>query len=209
LILVDAGFGTKHDHGPNVERPSGTVLDALRRLGIGPQDIDFLINTHLHTDHAGGNTNRAHAETVATFTRASYVIQRAEWEYASSPDRNRDLFREDDFIPLRDRALLVGAEFSVTEEVRCVLAAGHTPGHQVILVESGGAAAALIGDMAPTYLHLQHPAWTSSLDSDPRQSYRSKQWLLTWAGDRRGSVGLTHDGHGVYDWQEAQREVAP
>ena len=132
LILVDTGLGDKWlDDEPDLVRADGSVVDGLRRAGVDPLDIHTVINTHLHVDHAGGNTAFDRTRVaIAAFPGANYVIQAAEWAFAASPGDWSALFRTDDFLPLAGtgRLRLVDGPTAITDEVQCVPRPGHTPG---------------------------------------------------------------------------------
>jgi glyoxylase-like metal-dependent hydrolase (beta-lactamase superfamily II) len=105
-ILVDTGIGDKWEDKQRaiyrIDR-STTLLGALAGLGVRPEDIDVVINTHLHFDHAGGNTREVDGKVVPTFPRARYVVQLGEWEDATHPhERNRASYLEPNFVPLAE-----------------------------------------------------------------------------------------------------------
>ena len=120
---------------------STTLLGSLRALGLGPEDIDVVVNTHLHFDHAGGNTRLVDGKVVPTFPRARYVVQMGEWEDATRPhERSRASYREENFVPLAEARQLetVQGEVEVAPGVRVVPVGGHTAYHQMVVVEGGG-----------------------------------------------------------------------
>ena len=144
-VLVDTGMG---DRWGDKERAiyrldrSTTLLGGLAALGLGPDDIDIVVNTHLHFDHAGGNTREVDGRLVPTFPRARYIVQMGEWEDATRPhERNRASYREADFVPLAEARRLetVQGEVEVAPGVRVVPVGGHTAFHQMVVVEGGGA----------------------------------------------------------------------
>ena len=105
-ILVDTGMGDKWGEKERrmyrLDR-STTLLGSLQALGLGPEDIDVVVNTHLHFDHAGGNTRLVDGKAVPTFPRARYVVQMGEWEDATHPhERSRASYREENFVPLAE-----------------------------------------------------------------------------------------------------------
>ncbi len=199
LILVDCGFGDKWSaEEPDLRRANGSVLDGLRRNGVEPEDIDVVVNTHLHVDHAGGDTRLDPAAAlVATFPRAEYVIQTAEWAFAGAPPAAwSHLFRPRDFWPLSDlgRLRLVDGPHGITDEVLCLPAPGHTPGHQAVRVESDGFAALLAGDALPNERSVASPRDRSGLDAEPGTAVRTREELTGWAIEHGAWLGLSHAG---------------
>jgi len=199
LILVDCGFGDKWAaEEPDLRRANGSVLDGLRRNGFEPEEIDVVVNTHLHVDHAGGDTRFETAGAlVATFPRADYLIQTAEWAFAGAPSAAwSHLFRRPDFWPLWDlgHLRLVDGPHRITEEVLCVPAPGHTPGHQAVRVESGGFAALLAGDALPNDGSVRSPRDRSDLDVEPGTAAGTREALIGWAVEHGAWLGLAHAG---------------
>ncbi len=155
-MLIDAGLGDKEDarfqeiYG--VER--GRHLDhSLAEAGIAPEDIDIVLATHLHFDHAGGFTVRDATGTLRPrFPRARYVVRRGEWEDATHPhERNRASYLADNFVPLLDAGVLelVDDDQTIMPGVRVRRTGGHTAHHQMAIIESGGRQAAYVGGPDP------------------------------------------------------------
>jgi glyoxylase-like metal-dependent hydrolase (beta-lactamase superfamily II) len=198
-MLIDAGLGDKenarfHDlYG--VDRASH--LDhALAAAGLAPEDIDVVLATHLHFDHAGGFTMRDAAGRIRPrFPRARYVVRRGEWEDATHPhERNRASYLQDNFVPLAEAGVLelVDQDQTIMPGVRVVRAAGHTAHHQMVLIESGGQCAAFVGDLIPTAAHVP-PPWIMGFDLFPMETLASKKAFLAEATRRQMIVFFEHD----------------
>jgi glyoxylase-like metal-dependent hydrolase (beta-lactamase superfamily II) len=199
-ILVDTGFGhkvpPKHASQLALQRPEGDLLDALRRIGYGPEDIDIVINTHLHLDHCGGNTLRRQGKLEPTFPRAEYWIQHTEWTAAGNRnERTRRTYLPADFQPLEGwgQLRLLHGDTDVTPEVRCRISKGHTPGHQSVIIESNGKTAIYLGDLAGRAVHLERLAWTTAMDSEPFETVESKRAIRDWALQRDALLFFGHD----------------
>ena len=140
-ILVDTGLGTKlsSKQEQNFARKGGSrLLTNMARIGFLPEDIDLVVNTHLHADHSGGNTYRSGQDIFPTFPKAEYWIQRQEFLDASFPnERTKATYFADNFIPL-ERVCLLQGDTQITEEVRTIVTPGHTRAHQVVVIESKG-----------------------------------------------------------------------
>ena len=160
-MIIDAGLGDKesakfHDiYG--VDR-SRNLDHTLAEAGLAVDDIDIVLATHLHFDHAGGFTTRAADGTVKPrFPRAQYVVRRGEWEDATHPnERNRASYLQDNYVPLAEAGVLqlVDEDRTIMPGVRVRRTGGHTMHHQIVLIESGGRTAAFAADLMPTTAHL-------------------------------------------------------
>jgi len=197
-LLVDTGLGEVLD--PKFRdiyaiSRSTSLLESLGELGLMPEDIDFVINTHLHFDHAGGNTRRHMENTVPTFPKASYVIQKGEWKDAITPnDRTRGSYLEDNFLPLEEAGklqLIEGAR-EIVEGVEVLVTGGHTAHHQVVLIRRGDQVALYLGDLIPTSHHLKIP-WLMGYDLYPLDTVVMKKRLLERALNEHWLLVFEHD----------------
>ena len=198
-ILCETGIGTKLDAKRAAQvalrEPEGALI-ALKKLGIRPEEVDVVLSTHLHWDHAGGFTRRSEDGRVAvTFPRAKHFIQRAEWDFALDCDpRSRAAYLADDFVPVADAGLVefVDGDAEVLPGVELRLTGGHTPGNQVVLFRAGAMAAAMTGDLVGTRPHLRR-AWNSGGDLDVVRALAEKARLLEEAAERRWLLVLGHE----------------
>jgi glyoxylase-like metal-dependent hydrolase (beta-lactamase superfamily II) len=198
-ILVDTGLGSKEDEKFHrmfaVERPQ-TVLNSLKQLGLGPDDIDIVVNTHLHFDHAGGNTARdSQGRLIPTFPRARYFIQRGEFEDATQAnERTKASYRSDNFLPLADRKSweLLEGDTEIVPGVTAVVTGGHTRSHQAVKVESAGRVAYFLGDLIPTSSHLPLP-YIMGYDLFPAATLESKRAVLNQASEAGWLLLFEHD----------------
>ncbi len=201
-ILVDTGIGGKGDHKFReifmIDRDP-PLEGSLAAHGLKPEDIDVVINTHLHLDHAGGNTRIADDGTIVpAFPRAKYVIHRGEWEDATNLDeRTRGSYITDDYLPLEaiDGTIEFvdgNNEIEVVAGVSVVVTGGHTAFHQCVKVESGGEVALFLADLIPTASHLPLP-YMMAYDLVPRDTLRAKKRLLNRAVDEGWLVVFQHD----------------
>jgi len=184
-ILVETGMGGKLPEREasffRLERDGGLVA-RLAELGLTPADIDLVVNTHLHNDHAGGNTILVDGEAVPTFPRATYCVQRREWADASYPDeRTRATYLPDNLQSLVPQLRLLNGDERLTPSVRCLVTRGHTRAHQSVLVESGGQRALFLGDLAPFTVHLERLAWITAFDTEPLETLEAKRATVRWA----------------------------
>ena len=197
-VLVDTGMGDRWSEKEvrmyRIDR-STTLLGGLRACGLGPEDIDVVVNTHLHFDHAGGNTRREGDRLVPTFPRARYVVQRGEWDDATHPhERNRASYRADDFVPVAAAGQLdlIDDEAEVAPGVRAVRVGGHTTHHQMVVVESGGQTLVVPTDLLPTSSHLPLP-FVMGYDLFPVATLEAKRKLLDAAVAGGWRILFYHD----------------
>jgi glyoxylase-like metal-dependent hydrolase (beta-lactamase superfamily II) len=200
LVLVDTGIGNKEDakfkdiYGVENAGANGrTALeDALAELGVGPADIRWVVNTHLHFDHAGGNTYRDPAGSVLpTFPRARYVVQRGDWDFAHhTNERTAASYLAANFASLHFE--LVSGEVELLPGIRCLPTPGHVPYHQSVLVESGGERVCFLADLVPTSAHLPLP-WIMGYDLEPLVTLESKRRLYARAEAEGWLLFFEHD----------------
>ena len=209
LVLIDTGIGNKENdkfkdiYGVDNAGANGRTKleDAIAALGHTPDDIAWVINTHLHFDHAGGNTT----PQGLAFPRARYVVQKRELEFAKhTNERTAGSYLQHNFdrVPFE----LIEGEKEVLPGIRTIPTPGHVPYHQSILVENGGEKACFLADLVPTSAHLPLP-WIMGYDLEPlvtletrRRTYQRAEaegWLLVFEHDPRVAMGrLGHDGKG-------------
>lgn len=198
-ILVDTALGPKEDEKFRrmfaVER-TPTILESLKRLGLGPDDIHLVINTHLHFDHAGGNTIRETDGSIRpAFPKARYMIQQGEFEDAvRANERTRASYRQDNFAPIAhvNQWEFLHGDTEVVPGVTAVVTAGHTRCHQSIKIESEGEVAFFLGDLIPTVSHLPLP-YIMGYDLFPIQTLETKRWVLDRAFEQRWLLLFEHD----------------
>ena len=232
LVLVDTGLGNKEDakfkdiYGVVNEGKHGRtgLEDALAELGHGTDDVRWVINTHLHFDHAGGNTYREVVEDGGgggggegngrairvTFPRATYVVQRGELEFARhTNERTAASYLPPNFEPVA--FTLVSGEAAPLPGIRCLPTPGHVPFHQSVLLESAGERVCFLADLVPTAAHLPLP-WIMGYDLEPLVTLESKRrlyqraeaegWLLFFEHDASviaGRLGREGKGFGLVE----------
>ncbi|MDC4203873.1 MAG: MBL fold metallo-hydrolase [Candidatus Manganitrophus sp.] len=198
-IVVDTGIGNKGDEKFNeiyaVNR-TPSIEASLAKHGLAPTDIALVINTHFHFDHAGGNTRRDdHGHIHPTFPRATYFIQKGEWEFANTPNertRGSYLLENYEVLPKEGRLDLLEGNSEILKGVSVVRTPGHTEHHQSILVESNGEKALFIGDLIPTAAHLPLP-YIMGYDLFPLTTMETKRELLAQAHEEHWLLIFQHD----------------
>ena len=210
LVLVDTALGNKEDarfqdiygiENPGLEGAT-QLEDALATAGFIPSDVRFVINTHLHFDHAGGNTTmdpeleddpRRHVRP--TYPNATYVVQRGDLEFARhTNERTRASYLPHNFEPVAaaGRWRLVEGDGEVLPGISVRLTPGHVPFHQAVLVRDRGETAVFVADLIPTAAHLPLP-WIMGYDLEPLRTLESKRRLLDDAVKGGWRIVFEHD----------------
>lgn len=202
LVLIDNGVGNKEDekfrgiYGIENEGTPTRLEDAIRDAGFSPDDVDIVIDTHLHFDHAGGNTFRDdEGEVRLAFPRARYIVRRGEWEYAHSRnERIRASYLPHNFEPVEraGRLELIDGEPEIVPGVTLLHTPGHTPHHQSVLLRSEGESACFLADVIPTSAHLPLP-WIMGYDVEPLVTLESKRTILERARREEWLLIFEHD----------------
>jgi glyoxylase-like metal-dependent hydrolase (beta-lactamase superfamily II) len=204
LVLIDTGAGNKEDekfhdiYGVENRGENGATQleDGLRDLRVQPSDVAMVINTHLHFDHAGGNTTKtADGKIVPTFPNARYVVQAGEYEYAThTNERTAASYFPRNFVPIHEAGLFdfVRGEQEIVAGISVIPTPGHVPHHQGIRIESDGDVAFYIADLAPTTSHLPLP-WIMGYDVEPLVTLETKRRVLKRALDERWLIVFEHD----------------
>jgi len=203
-ILIDTGYGDKMT--PRVREILGLppddrdrLLRSLAEAGFKPEDIDIVLNTHLHADHCGGNTRQSDgldARAQPSFPNATYWVQRLELADASFPnERTRGTYFAENFQPIADAGQLhvIDGDVWVTDEVRTWIAPGHTRSHQCVVIESEGEAAIFLADAIPWAVHMERLAWVPAYDIDPLTSIQTKKQIIAWATRHQARLIFQHD----------------
>jgi glyoxylase-like metal-dependent hydrolase (beta-lactamase superfamily II) len=212
--LIDTGLGSKW---AERERDlfgieGSTIVDSLAGVGVTPEEVDMVIYSHLHLDHAGGGTEwdapvlgQRQADSLPharpTFPRARYVAQRGEWEDAlANHSTMKVTYRPENLLPLQEAGALdlVEGDVELLPGVRTLVTGGHTRFHQAITFASGGERAIYLGDIVPTTCHLR-PPYNMAYDLDPYQTMQKKLelleracgegWIVLWDHDPAMAVG--------------------
>ena len=198
-VLVDTGIGGKeapkfHQMFAIDRKP--TLIDSLKQLGVSPDDINMVITTHLHFDHAGGCTRKDNqGKLISTFPKAKYFVQRGEYEDAVNPnERTKASYRKENFAPVADcnQWQLLDGDTELLPGVSAIVTQGHTRHHQSVKIESEGNVAFYLGDLLPTVSHLPLP-YVMGYDLYPLQTVETKRWVLDRAFAEGWLLMFEHD----------------
>ncbi|MDA1330272.1 MAG: MBL fold metallo-hydrolase [Chloroflexi bacterium] len=199
-ILVDNGLGDKLSDKAirqwNLEFPEGTLIENLAKTGVQPEDVDIMLDTHLHSDHCGGNTTLREGVAVPTFPNAEYLVQRLEWADAMHPDaRTRSTYLLENYAPVwkTGQFRFLHGDAQVTSEVRCAVTPGHTRGHQCVIVEGGERPLLYAADLATFAVHFERQGWLTAYDVEPLENIRTKEIWQRWALENEALILFEHD----------------
>jgi len=196
-VLVETGMGNKlSERMIKFYSQPAQLLSNLSAAGVAPEDIDIVINTHLHFDHCGWNTIRSKdGKIVPTFPRAKYYAPEGEWQYARKPsERDAISYIPENYDPLVESGqmtLLKGGE-EIVPGISVKTFPGHTAHLQAVIVESGGRTACYISDLIPTTAHIDL-TWGMSFDLYPLQTIESKKQYYAKAISEKWLTIFTHD----------------
>jgi len=198
-ILVETGVGPDVDRRYidfyTVRREPG-LFALLEGMGIGPESVDVVVNSHLHFDHCGGNTVRSgEKEWRPAFPRARYAVQSGEWEQALHPvERDKPSYVPARLKPLEKSGALDLLEGNsvIREGVEAVVVPGHTAFHQGLKVTSRGRAFFYFGDTVPTSAHIDL-SYIMSYDLFPVETFNQKKKLYERAVAEEWVIAFSHD----------------
>jgi glyoxylase-like metal-dependent hydrolase (beta-lactamase superfamily II) len=195
-VLVETGIGNKlPEKMARIYAPQAQLLENLAAGGVSPEDIDVVINTHLHFDHCGWNTVRQGDKVVATFPKAKYYTQEGEWRHGSRQhERDRASYISDNYDPLiaSGQMHLLHGDQEIVPGVSVKVYPGHTQNMQAVMVKSGGHKACYISDLIPTSHHLDI-TWVMAYDLFPLETIESRKRVYAEAIPEQWLMVFTHE----------------
>jgi len=196
-VLVDTGIGSKlNDKQQSIHRNQALLMKSFEQAGIAPDEIDIVINTHLHFDHCGWDTYYdKNGKPVPTFPRATYYVQRGEMEHAHEQhERDRVSYMTDNYDPLLEsgQMKLLEGDGEIVPGISVRLVPGHTRDLQAVIVRSGGKVAAYPSDLICDAKHLD-PTWVLGYDLYPLETIANKHRFYEFAIPEEWLVVFTHD----------------
>lgn len=219
-ILIDCGNGTdfvpkygeklgsKFAEIYQIQKDGNSLLKSLEKQNLHPEDIDAVILTHLHFDHAGGATTVKNGSLVPTFPNATYYLQKANYETALKPNlREKASYFQANFQPLLDHSCLtlLDGETEIFPGISSWISNGHTQGHQMIFIQNHASTSAFpfkasendsavlyCGDVVPTSSHIRLP-WVMGYDLNPLLLIEEKAKYLQKALEKNTYLFFEHD----------------
>ncbi|MEC9044572.1 MAG: MBL fold metallo-hydrolase [Pseudomonadota bacterium] len=202
-ILVDTCVG---NHKSRPARPSwhmqnAPFIEELANVGVHPEEVDFVLCTHLHVDHVGWNTKLVDGRWVPTFPNAKYIFSRNEYELWETRHKNGEevpvpLVYEDSVLPIVEagQAIIVEDTHQIDDGMWLEPAPGHTPGHVMLNLKSREETALMSGDAIHHPIQLIRPEWSSRACEDPHMSAVSRTKMLERVADTNTLLCPAHFG---------------
>lgn len=205
-ILVDTGAGSRRERpgmAPWFDQRESDLLAVLADAGVQPQDVDVVVNTHLHVDHVGGNTVDAGGHWEPAFPRAEYLIPAADDAHYGPDNASREgltevdrLVYEDSVAPIHEagQAVLWDGSYTIDENLTLEATPGHTPGTAVVRLASGSDRAVFAGDLMHSPVQILDPCCNSAFCHSPEQAEASRRRILGRAADEHELLIPGHFG---------------
>ncbi len=194
-VLIETGIGNKLSQKmAEIYGQPAKLLDNLSSTGISPDDIDIVVNTHLHFDHCGWNTERQGSKIVATFPRATYYVQHGEWEHAHQNQRDGVSYLTENYDPLVEsgQMKLLRGNQEILPGISVEVFPGHTRDMQAVILQSLGQTACYISDLIPTSAHVE-VNWVMGFDLYPLETIESRKRYYSRALPENWLTMFTHD----------------
>jgi len=198
-IIIDTGNGDKWDDRNrsryNIDLDKINLSSSLKKYGFIPADITDVFCTHLHFDHAGGNTSIEDGKIVPTFPNATYWIHKDNWDLANSPsEKDRGSYLAENWSVLAENGMI---EYVTDREeflpgIEIMLTYGHTIGMMHPLIKDGNNTVFYAADIFPMAAHVPL-AWVMAYDLNPVQTIIEKRSLLPTMVDKNWTVFFEHD----------------
>lgn len=210
-VLIETGNGTKWD--AKVRNIYGVedgdpLMDSLAKAGASADEIDLVINTHLHFDHAGGNTRVMDGRAVPSFRKAQYVVQRGELEHAMAPtERDRGSYFAENFEPISESGQwqLTQGDQEILPGISVATIPGHNADIQAVKISGGGKTVVFVADLFPTRHHIALP-WIMAYDLYPLTTLETKRhwlseivknkWIVVFGHDPEHAAATLHERDG-------------
>jgi glyoxylase-like metal-dependent hydrolase (beta-lactamase superfamily II) len=194
-LLIETGVGNKlPDKMAQIHGKPMKLLTNLQAAGVSPEDVDIVINSHLHFDHCGWNTVLKDGKPVSTFPRATYYSQKGEWEHAHENQRDGVSYFRENYDPLVEsgQMKLLQGDAQIVPGVSVCIYPGHTRAMQGIILQSGGKTGCYIGDLIPTTAHLDLN-WVMGFDLYPLETIESRKKYYAESVPGNWLTMFTHD----------------
>ncbi|MFH0357245.1 MBL fold metallo-hydrolase [Streptococcus sp. A27] len=195
--LIDTSLGTEK-LSDKLRRNLGVisenrVLESLDQLGLSPEDIDVVLMTHMHNDHAGGLTRLVDGELVPTFPNATIYINDIEWEEVRYPNpRTRATYLPENWQAIQDQVQTFGSELKLVDGIEMHHTGGHSRGHSIILLKQVGETLIHMADTLLTHAHF-NPLWVAAVDDYPMDSIKAKEKWIKQAYSQGYTFLFYHD----------------
>jgi glyoxylase-like metal-dependent hydrolase (beta-lactamase superfamily II) len=212
-ILIESGIGNnklsdkqKRNFGVTEE---SSIEQSLYQLGLTTDDIDFVLMTHMHFDHACGLTKWKGDKLVSTFKNASILTTQLEWGEMRNPNiRSRNTYWKENWEAIAEQVNPFETEVEVVNGVKMIHTGGHSDGHSLVLIESNGETLLHLADLLPTHAH-QNVLWVMAYDDYPMTSIFQKQKWIQYGVEKGAWFSFYHDAfYRALKWNEEGETIA-
>lgn len=195
--LIDASLGTEKLDAKQRRNlgvlSENRVVESLAQLGLSPEDIDVVLMTHMHNDHAGGLTRIQDGQLVSTFPKAVIYINEIEWEEVRHPNpRTRATYLRENWEAVQNQVVTFKEQITITEGIEMHRTGGHSNGHCLILLKQGEETILHMADTVLTHVH-RNPLWVAAVDDYPMDSIKAKQKWISEAYEKGYTFLFYHD----------------
>lgn len=198
-FLIETGIGNgkltakqKRNFGVTEE---SAIIQSLNHLELQPEDIDGILMTHLHFDHASGLTKPADTKFEPVFPNAAIYCSQTEWDEMRNPNiRSKNTYWESNWRGLEEQVVTFSTELNIIPGIRMIHTGGHSDGHAMIVIESEGEMAIHLADLLPTHAH-QNVLWVMAYDDYPMDSIRQKQKWISFGIENNAWFTFYHDAY--------------
>ncbi len=211
-MLIDSGIGSgkftdkqKRNYGVTEE---SKLVEDLAKLNLSPNDIDYILMTHLHFDHISGLTKLVNDQLVSIFERAEIITSQIEWAEMRNPNiRSKSTYWRENWEPIQDQVRPFEGEKEITAGVKMIHTGGHSDGHCIIMIENGGEQLIHMADIMPTHAH-SNVLWVMAYDDYPMTSIFAKEKWMKYGLENGVWYSFYHDAYyRAIKWDETGKEI--
>lgn len=184
------------------------VEDNLVQMGILPEEIDIILMTHLHFDHACGLTRWENDKLVSSFPNAKIYVSDVEWNEMKNPNiRSQNTYWKENWEPIESQVVTFTDSIEVVQGIEMIHTGGHSDGHSIILFKQNGETIIHLADLMPTHVH-QNPLWVLAYDDYPMTSVFAKEKWVNEALKNKYWFSFYHDAfYRLVKWSEEGKEI--
>ncbi|MET1014684.1 MAG: MBL fold metallo-hydrolase [Paenisporosarcina sp.] len=211
-LLIDTGVGfnkmTDRQLRNNGVISQSQLEDSLAKVGLLSDDIDYVLMTHMHADHAAGLTKFENEQLVSTFPNAKIIMSAIEWEEVQHPNiRSKNTYWKENWEPIQHQVLTFDDEVEVLPGIKMIHTGGHSAGHSIIKLIQNDETLIHMADIMPTHAH-QNPLWVLAFDDYPMSSIYAKEKIMKDALANGHGFIFYHDAlYRLIKWDETGKEI--
>lgn len=211
-VLIDTGLGNgKYDAKMKRNlgvRAESSVREDLKLLNLEPEDIDFVLMTHLHSDHSAGLTRWQEGTLVSVFSNATIYASEIEWDEMRNPNiRSKSTYWKENWEPIVGQVKTFNKQITVLPGIKMIHTGGHSDGHAIIKLTQKDETILHMADLMPTHAH-QNPLWVLAYDDYPMDSIAAKEALMKEALEAGYLFSFYHDAvYRLIQWDQTGKEV--